>query len=788
MTRRRWRITLLGAAATLAAIYPISSLFNRNDWLVPVIAVISLVAAVGLVMRGLTRVRPLIPLVQVVVVGYAILWSYAGDTFSFLLPTGATLEVANSLGLQALETVQRYTVPAPLNDGVTFCLVIAVALVAICVDAMAATWRSPAAAGLPLLTAYLITAANGQSALALRYFIVPVALWLIMLHTTARAQFGRWGTMATAEAGRAHPEPDPGRDPAFRTGLDAIGLEAAHDREALRSFSVGAVRLGLIALLLAVAVPAVIPHFPPRYLLEGLGRGSGGEGKGSVGFNDTVDLTRSLNNNDQTPVLTYTTTAFTRSPLRVLATSYYSQGRWLVLGEAANRVGQPQPLPPSSERRDYVLDVTGNLLAAPRIAVPYPVVAVSMEGTPWSIDPITRDVRVGKSVANYRVTYADVSPTTAQLREAGQPDSPDITQDDLTIPDRSRDLIHRWSNQVTAGANNSLDKAIAIQDHLRDTSRYTYSLDLGPTVRDSTGRIAEPIQAFYETRRGYCVQFATAMIMLARAQGIPARMAIGFLPGSRSGDKYVVRSSDAHAWPELYFQGSGWLRFEPTPGSRSGAPPSYTIVGAESGPTGGGRAVTERGSIKPPIKTVAGPAERDVTTTPTDVSLLSRLSSVVSVRGVATTLAVLVGLLAAFIMPITAWVLRERRRRAARTRQDLLEVEWEDLTSHLRDLGIVGPAGSTLRQVRERFISEGHLDETTASAMRRVTTTLEKSRYDLPERTSRAEAEELQRDIRSIRRHVGATRTWSIRVRSFVWPEAGVSFWRSLAARVLRDR
>ena len=94
----------------------------------------------------------------------------------------------------------------------------------------------------------------------------------------------------------------------------------------------------------------------------------------------------------------------------------------------------------------------------------------------------------------------------------------------------------------------------------------------------------EPIRNFYETRRGYCVQFATAMIMMARAQGIPARMAIGFLPGQAAGtDKYIVKASDAHAWPELFFQGYGWLRFEPTPGARAGTPPPYAVLGSDAG-------------------------------------------------------------------------------------------------------------------------------------------------------------------------------------------------------------
>ncbi|MGO4360482.1 transglutaminase family protein [Terrabacter sp. RAF57] len=768
MTRRRWRITILAALATLAAVYPITSLFVETTWLPQAAFVIALVAGLGLVARGLTRSRGLVVLLQVVVTAYVILARSTGESFALFVPTPATLDAANSLGLQALETINRYSAPAPLNDGLTFCLVVAVALVAIAVDAMAATWRSPAAAGLPLLTAYLITAANGDAALALRFFVVPVVLWLVMLHTTARAQFGRWGTASAAD----------------ESEID----EAAHDRDALRSFTAGALKLGAVGVVVALLVPAVIPHFPPRYLTEGLGRSGGGAGEGSVGFNDTLDLSRSLNNQDQSPVLTYTTTAFTRSPLRVLATSYYSRGQWSVAGTTGDRPDNPSPLPPPDKRRDYVITVTDNTLAAPRIAAPYPVVAVAMEGTPWRIDPITRDVRVDRAVSSYRVTYADLAPSPPELRQSGAPDSPDITDDDLTIPDRSRDLIQQWSDQVTRGADNPLDKAIAIQDHLRDPSRYTYSLDLGEQLRDSQGRLLEPIQNFYQTRRGYCVQFATAMIMLARAQGIPARMAIGFLPGQLSGERYIVRASDAHAWPELYFQGYGWLRFEPTPGARAGSPPPYAVLGAGSGPTGGGREVSE-------TNTASGTASATSSTTPAtaapvqkEETFLDSVGHVFTVRNVVLALALVLGLLAAFAMPITAWLLRLRRRRAAVTQQDLIEAEWDDLTSHFGDLGLSAPEGVTLRQLRERYVTDGHLDEENATAMRRVTATLEKSRYDRPERTTPQEAFRLHHDIRSIRRQVGRTRAWQTRARSFFWPEAGVSFWRSLPDRLLPRR
>ena len=126
MTRRRWRITVLAALATLSAVYPITSLFIETTWLPQAFFVILLVAGLGLVGRGLTRSRGLVVLTQVLVTAYVVLARSTGETFALLVPTPATLEAANSLGVQALETINRYSAPAPLNEGITFCLVVAV--------------------------------------------------------------------------------------------------------------------------------------------------------------------------------------------------------------------------------------------------------------------------------------------------------------------------------------------------------------------------------------------------------------------------------------------------------------------------------------------------------------------------------------------------------------------------------------------------------------------------------------------------------------------------------------
>ena len=130
--------------------------------------------------------------------------------------------------------------------------------------------------------------------------------------------------------------------------------------------------------------------------------------------------------------------------------------------------------------------------------------------------------------------------------------------------------------ELTDEGDSPLEVARAIQAYLRGPE-FTYSLELAEERGDGS-LPEEPLARFLETKRGYCIQFSSAMIMLARAAGIPARMAVGFLPGVADGDDQVVRVSDAHAWPELYFPRLGWVRFEPTPGTRSGVAPAYSLV------------------------------------------------------------------------------------------------------------------------------------------------------------------------------------------------------------------
>jgi protein-glutamine gamma-glutamyltransferase len=120
--------------------------------------------------------------------------------------------------------------------------------------------------------------------------------------------------------------------------------------------------------------------------------------------------------------------------------------------------------------------------------------------------------------------------------------------------------IKTLAEDITAHSTNDYDRAVNIQRYL--ISHYAYTLDLnGPHTDD-------PLAYFLFVRRaGHCEYFASAMTIMLRSIGIPARYITGFLPGEYNdiGGDYIIRGSDAHAWVEVYFPDYGWITFDPTP-------------------------------------------------------------------------------------------------------------------------------------------------------------------------------------------------------------------------------
>lgn len=144
------------------------------------------------------------------------------------------------------------------------------------------------------------------------------------------------------------------------------------------------------------------------------------------------------------------------------------------------------------------------------------------------------------------------------------------------LPDDVRDLVLVEAERITADAQSDYHRALLLQDHFRLDGGFRYDLDVHSEGIDGLGDF------LFDVRAGYCQQFSAAYAALARSIGLPTRVAVGFTwgewePERGAGGAYVVRGKHAHAWPEVYFAGTGWVRFEPTPGR--GAPGDFAVTG-----------------------------------------------------------------------------------------------------------------------------------------------------------------------------------------------------------------
>ncbi|HEX2202588.1 MAG TPA: DUF3488 and transglutaminase-like domain-containing protein, partial [Longimicrobium sp.] len=208
--------------------------------------------------------------------------------------------------------------------------------------------------------------------------------------------------------------------------------------------------------------------------------------------------------------------------------------------------------------------IFGGPPGAPVLFGPHPVVNV----TPRSAIRTYRDAAGDLVYFNsdnpvYTVTWADARPSDADLRAAeGTPDFLPVRRYRQLPPLSPR--VRALADSLTAGRESRIDQARAIERYLQTELRYT--LDLPATARDAT------VEGFlFRRREGHCEYFSTAMAVLLRARGIPARNVTGFLGGewNENGGYLAVTGNDAHSWVEVWFPHYGWMTFDPTPPGRT---------------------------------------------------------------------------------------------------------------------------------------------------------------------------------------------------------------------------
>nr|WP_205709439.1 DUF3488 and transglutaminase-like domain-containing protein [Kineococcus siccus] len=668
--------------ATAGVVLSLRPLVVTSGWLVPALATVAAVTGSGILLRALTRRTGLAVLGQVVVLLVALLVLFGGGTTVLgVVPTLATPGRFVQLVGDGVQVVQRYSVPAVDLRGLRLLLVGGAGLAALAVDLLAVTLRRPALAGVPLVAVYAVPLALAPGGSSAGAFLVAAIPFLVLLAVGRRQ--GGWPTAPSGSrpAGTAAAAPVP----APASGRSAAGATAGVT--------------AVVALLAAVAVPAVVPTLDERPLTIDTGAGDT-----IAVINPILNLKASLGARSDATILTYQTDQQDPAPLRIVTADVFDGETWAPStgGDIprSQRVqdGLPQPPGLSEVVRASAVPHTTQIavrgLDQTYLPLPYPAERVEIAGD-WLYEAESLNVvGDGETTRNrrYTVTHLDVEPTEQQLRDA-VPAPEELREEFTALPDNLPQSVRDEAAAVTRDARDPYEQAAELQRFFRSTGGFTYS-----TSAPNDGG-SDAVATFLAEKTGFCVQFASAMAVMARALGIPARVAIGFLPGEEVADgRWRISAQDAHAWPELYFEGTGWVRFEPTPATRAGQSPGYSVPEiAITPPTAPAQAAP---TVPQPTSAAPSTAASATTSAPTETG--TGAAPTATDRFLALPWGWILGgllvLLALLLPVVSSAVLTRRRWSRATGAGGAAEAAWADLEDRTRDLGARWTPSATPRQ------------------------------------------------------------------------------------------
>lgn len=367
--------------------------------------------------------------------------------------------------------------------------------------------------------------------------------------------------------------------------------------------------------------------------------------------------------------------------------------------------------------------------------------------------------------AQYSVSVYDPSPTVRQLTSAGhrfpQAVRDDIVVGNVTIPAWPAHLqkgVHpldpafmiasdrAWHASRADTAQNEYEAAVALEHYFRSPP-FQYSLNPHLTKK------APPLADFMlYTKRGYCQQFSGAMALVLRLHGIPARVAVGFLPGKLQGsDTWLVNDRDAHSWVEVYFPRYGWIPFEPTPGAHLPSNTSTSSPHYAQTRTGGGTV-----NLPPQLKAILG-----ISTNAAAIAKAHQEQQPFGPRGASGPIAVpssngghgrfftwlLTSVVVVLGVVLVGKALAVRWRYLRRGPRAKAAAAYHDLATFVADQGMELRPDDTFEELAERVESTFGVD---AAAFAK---TASRARY-APPAVAEPEARLLRRQLRTIKRDV----------------------------------
>ena len=717
------RLTIALWIGIAAATVPLLSVIVPGVWIAG-----ALLLAAGLLTIGSVLRRLRVPAVGVTVAELAV-WVaavtaafFADEALFAVIPTPAVFEAAPLLVQQASAEILLGVAPIAPTTAMSFVIVSALGVLTIALDHVVVTARMPLLASIALVAVWLIPAIAVPSDVNLLAFAFLACAVLALIRAETR----------TREA------PEPGSS----AGVSAV-----------------AATIGAVAVVAALVTGPALP--PPVVTAAGSGT--------LASIDPTLDLGDDLRQRNDVPVLTVRTDASSLPYLRVATLSVFDGEVWLpdrlrsvsLSDEGLEAVEVDEGV----RVTQYRTTVAISNLASAYLPVPYPAVGVSGLDGLWRAVPYSRTLLSGQANAqgqDYEVVTQVPRPTLEQIRAANARVD-DLVVDVWSLPDSTPSVVYELADEVTGEATNDYDRLIALQSWFRGED-FTYSLR-SPVLEGFDGTGSEAVAAFLEVREGYCVHFAGAFALMARALDMPSRIVVGFLPGQYTGDIEgaqrvgEVRTSQLHAWPEVHFEGIGWVAFEPT---KSLGTATRFLTESQAGVDDGGEDIAGPTPTTTPTSTAsAAPVDRrdDETTDAAGATL-----RLIDLRPYLATIGTILVLALA---PLLVSTIR-RRLLARRARNGDAGAAWQVVQHAALDLGIAVPAAESPRAFGARLVA---LHDAPPTEVTRLVTAMERISY-AREGGGGVEASALYEDAERIRSEMLAAVATPVRARALLLPRS----------------
>lgn len=720
--------------ASILAAFLLLPFTQDPSYLFSAIPLAVLIGALGMVLRRLRVPDGLVFAGQTVLLAVFL--------FAIALPLAGPGQGVVGLFAEGVRHMSTHTTPMIADPGLTVLLVSTVGLTTLLTDLLAQGVDRPAWGILPALTLYLIGAVG---------LLHELPWWTLVLLAIGYLWILLADGINAAEAWPRH--------------LDrTVRLTGRITPLALRMGGLVAASAVALTLLVGLVVP-----LPPTHYWNA---GRLNQNTGPIQLADPMlDMRRNLSLPADSEVLTYTTNAGEGEYLRMASLPVFDSRGWQNASFHLTE-GNTLPAPPgqTTPGRQIQTQVKIGDYRSEYLPLPYAPSRFDAPGS-WAYgsDSLVvvasgQDRTSATRNLAYDVTSIDPTPDGAKLSTAmaGQPSDANLT---ATVPQDMPQEIINLTLKITQSEPTPALKAAAIQKYLR-SSPFTYSLEPQPgTGYDAMKRF------LLQDHKGYCEQFAGSMAAMARVVGIPSRVAVGWLPGEKKGDGYEVTLHDMHAWPELYFEGIGWVRFEPTPGVA--VPPAWTMTAPEKPNATASPTPSAQASATP------SPQPSVVPSTPAAPGQSQQGMDVAAVLG---RIAIAVGLLVLLAAVAAVPGLLRRRLRARRlaptgvdeldTSRRAVDGAWAEVRDSFLDYGHTWPSGSPRRVGR---VAATGLPEESGQALVTLSREVERSRYA----RGAMHSADLAGMVQTVRDGLRADTGWDTRLVGEWWPR---SWWGALGA------